>query len=136
VAGLLVLGVYASFKEGGSRVRTADLQERGSWLASLASPPGAVMTEEPVIDHVYTNLPTVGYDPSEYREGLLHYLETREVSYVLIAPRIRWQDTEPPGYSKRTNELRAALDDLVAQGRVMPAVASPDGSIRGFRVVR
>jgi hypothetical protein len=132
----LLLGIYASYREGGSRIRTADLQERASWLVSLASPPGAVMTEEPVIDHIYTNRPTVGYDPAEYPEGLLYYLETREVSYVLVAPRIRWQGTDPQGYSRRTNELRAALDDLAAQGQVVPAVASPDGSIRGYRVVR
>jgi hypothetical protein len=95
-----------------------------------------LLSEEPVLDHVYSGLPTIGYPSANNPDGLVDYLDSWGVSTALVGPRVRWSETRERQYSPRGQEMAAALDQLVEQGRLTRSVSSPDGMLRAYRVVR
>jgi hypothetical protein len=74
----------------------------------------------------------VSYDLTPDRTQLVATLETSQITYVLVAPAIRWQHEYQTAYSERAIEMLAAVERLVAEGRMRLAYVGDDGIVRGY----
>lgn len=135
VSVLLVTSVVRNWQLDDTRRHVGDLEARSAWLKSNTSEDDIIMTEVPQIDFLYSGRKTVYY-PAQISSSdeLRDYLARNQVSYVLVAPDARWQNTYRPFYDAPTTRLLELLETLSAQQLVKRLYASESDLVQVFKV--
>ena len=134
----IIVSAYKSVLIQDSRLHTGDLRTRTKWLLTHSLPTDIIMTEAPETDYLYTDRKTLNYPHpmAASMEDLASYLNENQVTYILVAPEIKWMKSYSPEYSPRTNRIIPLLESLVAQNRVKLAYSSDQELIQVFQVLR
>ncbi len=138
VAVLLLASVYGALHNDDSRLHAGDLQTRSSWLRARVDTADVIMmTEQPVVDALYSGVNTVPYPPTPTSPEELHaYLTRYNVTYILLAPELIWRPTYQPAWSVRAMTLLPLLETLVAERRIVLVFSSERDRVRVFRTLR
>jgi hypothetical protein len=131
---LVLLSIYQSIRLPNTRNHIGSIAARTSWLAQNTAADDVIMTEQPVVDFVYSERRTLWYPTTCPDAGeLAAYLDSRGVDYVLVAPPRHWQAHFEPTYSDRAQCVLTALDALSSENRVELVHASEVDNVRVFR---
>ena len=134
---MLALSVYGSYTTADTRLHVGDLSARTRWSSSMGGASDVLMTEEPVLDYLYSEHKTVPF-PAECMSDteLWSHIETQGATLLLLAPEVRWQSDHAASYSPALTCLLPALELLEAEGKLAGVYESPEERIRVQSVVR
>jgi hypothetical protein len=134
---LALLSLRKSLGMPDTRLHVCDLEARSTWLAANADGSDTLMSGAPAVDFAYSNLRTVGYpDGCPSPPELANYLTTNEVDFVLIAPRVRWEEQYTPVLSDHSQCMLKALAALQSERRAEQVYASLDSQLQVLRIQR
>lgn len=135
VAGLCAVFGYKSWTIDDSRLHVGDLSLRTAWIGAHSDPADVVMTEALYTDHLYSGRSTVPLAPADRSSrAVLDYFAAHHVTYVLVAPELKWQVDYTPTYSPAMQALLPRIAELAAQGRVARVYELPEDSIAVYWV--
>jgi hypothetical protein len=121
------LTVRMSLRIPDSRLYVGDLSTRTDWLRANTPASAVVMSEEPVIDFLYSGRHTVSQPQSFSSTADLESFLTREhVDYIFVGPSLKQQLRRAPDYSRSTALLLPLLAELQAAGRLAEVHYSPE----------
>jgi hypothetical protein len=90
---VLLLSVARNVQDWRSPVRDRikDLSVGTAWIAQHSAPESIVMSRDPVPDYLYARRRTVPYPTTG--SDIEEYLRTREVDYIVVAPKLQTPKT-------------------------------------------
>lgn len=132
---MLAISIPRSYQIPRTVDHAGDLRVRSEWLRANLKASDVTLSEEPEIDYLYSVGKTIPYpeDLSSTRE-LEDYLIRNQVSYILVAPHVRWFPHFRPIYSDMTLSLLPYFDALEAEDRIQLVYSSGAGLIRVYQV--
>jgi hypothetical protein len=113
--------VYRATEVRDSRAHVGILPTRTEWIRTHTAPSDTVMTQEPVVDFLYSERHTVPFMDElrkQTADDLYAYIVKRDVTYVLLAPSMTWRPSYAPTYLRETELLARLLAELEAQQRI------------------
>ena len=132
---LVVLSIRQSMTLPDTRDHIGAVGVRTKWLAEHSGADDIIMTEQPVVDFVYSQRRSMWYPGGCLEAGsLANFLNSREIDYVLVAPRWQWNAQYDPTYSDSAQCVLAALETLNKENRTELAFASDPDHVQVFRV--
>ena len=91
---LVLLSIRQSMTLPDTHNHIGNIEARTRWLAENAGSDDSIMTEQPVVDFVYSRRRSLWYPGGCPKAGeLATYLNDRDIDYVLAAPPWRWRTT-------------------------------------------
>jgi hypothetical protein len=135
VVAVSVLSLYQVTKIQDSRIHVGDLAARTQWLMENSAPSAVYMTEQTIIDTVYSGRRVVRY-PTGCADAAAtwNYIQEHNVSYVLVASHKWWQEVYMPEYTPAAQCVLDALAGLSAAGHVREVYSSGPTLIRVYQV--
>ncbi len=119
VAGLLLISalVVGATDIESSLVHTRDLRVGATWIRDHAAPDAIIMARHPQALYLYTERATIDYPAIGTATELSEAMALFDVSYLLVAPRLMWQEDGALVYDILTQEsILPAVDALHAAG--------------------
>jgi 4-amino-4-deoxy-L-arabinose transferase-like glycosyltransferase len=134
---LVVLALFSAYKSirlEDSRVHAGDITDRTAWVKEETPVPAIIMTEAPQVDYLYGLRKTVSYPEEILEENLSDYLVDNKIEYVLLAPRIFWQDQYIPTYSEQTDRIMGIMQDWTQDGKASLVYTSGPSLITVYKI--
>ena len=130
------LFIYKGVQFADSRLHVGIIGDRVAWIKENTPLDAIIMTEYPVLDHLYSDrktikFPTPGVTTSEFCQ----YLADNQVEYILVASKVKWmQPSYQPEYSERMQIHRVKIGVLASQGNLQSDYSSELALLRIYRV--
>jgi 4-amino-4-deoxy-L-arabinose transferase-like glycosyltransferase len=118
-----------------SRLHAGDIEARSSWLKTHSDASDIIMTEAPEPDYLYSGRKTVPYPFSvSSSNGLDDYLMRYRIKFILVAPKIAWQNSYKPEYDDSTMHLLPLITELDAENKVIQVYSLDQQLVKVYQV--
>jgi hypothetical protein len=123
-----------------SQLHAGSMTARTEWIRANTSSDVILLSELPFIDYLYSGRLVVQIPSLPSRltteAGLVDFLKNQNIDYVLVTPRVEWQEVYVPRYSNRLSALIPLLVTLENKGKIQQVSESVEQGIQVYRVLK